>query len=48
MASKYSSQDPRSGDVTFWIAAVSALILLAVVISSAVVYFIGASLPYAG
>ena len=48
MEAKFQVRGSRADGPAFVIAAGAALLLLAVVISAAVVYFIGATLPYAG
>lgn len=48
MEAKYQARQSGADGPAFVIAAGAALLLLAVVISAAVVYFIGATLPYAG
>lgn len=47
MASNYSARESEPGDATFWIAAISGAVLLAVLITAVVVYFIGSTLSYA-
>ncbi|BBY31671.1 hypothetical protein [Mycolicibacterium sediminis] len=48
MEAKFQARGSRPDGPAFVVAAGAALLLLAVVISAAVVYFIGATLPYAG
>jgi hypothetical protein len=47
METKYRASESKMDDITYVIASVSAFLMFVAVISAAVVYFIGTTLPYA-
>jgi hypothetical protein len=47
MEPRYQTPESRLDGITYVIATVSAVLMLVAVISAAVVYFIGSTLPYA-